>query len=54
VFEDLLRHPGFTYMAFSAFAVAIIWMIYRTKRDQEQTDIMYAQMDLLWKIWGDK
>lgn len=50
--DDLVRHPGFTMFAIGGLAVAIVWMIYRTRRDQEQTDIMYAQMDLLWRIWG--
>lgn len=48
--DDLIRHPGFTYLAFSAFAVAIIWMVYRSKRDQEMADIDYATMDLLYQI----
>ena len=52
--EDLARHPGFTYLAFSAFAVAIIWMVYCIKRDDEEMELRYATMDLLWKIWGDK
>ena len=54
MFDDLIRHPGFTFLILGSLAVSIIWMIYRVKRDKEQTDIMYATMDLLWKIWGEK
>lgn len=52
MFDDLLRHPGFAYLAFSAFTVAIIWMIYRYKYEKEAMEVRYAMMDLLWKIWG--
>lgn len=50
--DDLVRHPGFTMFAIGGLVVAVIWMIYMVKRDEEQTDLLYAQMDLLWKIWG--
>jgi cbb3-type cytochrome oxidase subunit 3 len=50
MFEDLIRHPGFALFAIGGFVVAILWMIYRTRRDEEQTDIMYASMDLLYQL----
>lgn len=54
MFEDLARHPGFTYFIIGGFLVAAVWMYYVYKRDQEQTELQYAVMDLLWKIWGEK
>ena len=48
--EDMIRHPWFTFYMFGAIAVAIIWMIYCIKRDDEQSDIDYAKMDLLYQI----
>jgi len=48
--EDLARHPGFTMYAIGGIVVAIIWMVYRTKRDEEHTDLAYAALDLQYQI----
>ena len=50
MFEDLIAHLGFTFLALGSIAVAVLWMVYRTEMDKEQTDIMYAEMDLLSRI----
>jgi hypothetical protein len=50
--DDFARHPGFFSLAIGWGVVAVIWMIYRYKRDQEMADIDYATLDILWKIWG--
>jgi hypothetical protein len=50
IFDDLVAHPGFTFLTLGAIAVAIVWMYYTTKTDEEKLNIMYAQLDLLYKI----